>query len=83
MESGNQMLDFHMKHIYAIAGDDSELVKAMHLLEIAIYMVKHRQGFNVVNFHLKRVQALGSSNEELGLHLHFLTECVHVIDRNT
>ena len=52
MESGNQMLDFCMTYIYAITGDDSELVKVMHLLKIAIHMVKHRQGFNVVNFHL-------------------------------
>lgn len=87
VESGNQMLDFHMKHVHDIASGNnySEFTNALHLLEIAISMVKCRQGFDVARFHLRRVQALGMSKHdaELDLHLHFLMECIQTIDRTT
>lgn len=87
LESASQLLDFHLKHIHDIsrADSDSELMKALHLLGIAMNMVKRRQGSDVAKFHLRRVQAFGMMYgiEEFDLHLHFLMECVQVVDGST
>lgn len=60
-------------------------MKALHLLGIAMNMVKRRQGSDVAKFHLRRVQAFGMMYgiEEFDLHLHFLMECVQVVDGST
>lgn len=78
----SRLLDFHMQHIFNIAKGDSKLMEAMYLLESAIDMVKHQEGFTVVEFHLRRVEALGKGQRELDLHLGFLMECVYAIHEN-
>ena len=75
----SRLLDFHMQYIFNITNDNLEFMQAMRLLESAINMVKHKEGFTVVDFHLRRVQALVKGHTELDLHLSFLMECIHAI----
>lgn len=82
MDSGSRLLDCHLQHIYDVAAGESGIMEALHILEMAICMVKHRKGFNVARFHLKRVQALGRGNKELDLHLNFLKDCVDIMYEN-